>query len=405
MQREPFFPQNLYSLSASGDGIPPRVFVAPSRYIQGDGVLGFLGRYLSLVPSRHPLILISEGGKQRFGRRIDESLSAESVEGHTEIFEGECSAEEVARVVHAASDSGVDVDSVVAIGGGKCIDAGKAVAYRLEIPVVTCPTIASTDAPCSAVSIMYTPDGIGRGPSFFPNNPALVIVDSGIIASSPLRHFVAGMGDALATCYEAHTCHRNPKGRSIVGARMTTAALAIAELCAKTIFEYGMYAVGAVEKGVVDDAVERVIEANTLLSGIGFESCGLAAAHAIAAGLTVIPVLHREFLHGELVAIGLVAHLLLEGNPEEAGKVSRFLNGIGLPVSLEQFGLDPDVDAEVLVGAMRASTKESIVENEPFTVTSESLFTAFIEADRLGRNIVQKYGDDAFKRMQAMSAG
>ena len=58
------------------------------------------------------------------------------------------------------------------------MDAGKCVSFRLGVPVVICPTIASTDAPCSAVSVMYTREGVGIGPEFFSNSPALVVVDT-----------------------------------------------------------------------------------------------------------------------------------------------------------------------------------------------------------------------------------
>jgi len=35
----------------------PRVLISPPRYIQSNGVLGHIGRYLSIVPSRRPALL------------------------------------------------------------------------------------------------------------------------------------------------------------------------------------------------------------------------------------------------------------------------------------------------------------------------------------------------------------
>jgi len=63
--------------------------------------------------------------------------------------------------------------------------------------------------------------------------------------------------------------------------------------------------------GTVSQAVENIIEANTLLSGIGFESGGLAAAHVIHNGLTVLPETHDTY-HGEKVAFGVLVQLVLE---------------------------------------------------------------------------------------------
>jgi glycerol dehydrogenase len=397
---EPFFPEFIFAGLSTDLTTPPRVFISPHRYIQGKDAMDRLGRYIAILPSRRPMVLITEGGNRRFGQRIMESFWGTDVEARVEIFGGECSTEEVERIVNVIQKAGHPVDSVIAVGGGKCIDTGKCVAFNLDMPVVICPTVASTDAPCSAVSVMYTPDGVGKGPVFFPKSPALVVVDTGIIAASPLRYLVAGMGDALATCYEARTCYRNPSARSMVGARITIAALALAELCAKTVFEDGIRAVASIERGESDLSVERIVEANTLLSGVGFESGGLAAAHAMAAGLTVIPVLHREYLHGELVSIGLVSHLILENEADEAKRVARLLTELGLPVRLKQLQLDIHTDAKALLEAMKASMNVPFASNEPFKITPEKLFSALREADRLGTEIVAEIGEIPFRKLR-----
>ena len=138
------------------------------------------------------------------------------------------------------------VDCVLAVGGGKCVDAGKAVAFRLDVPVVVVPTLASNDAPCSALSVLYTPAGVSTGVEFYPSSPALVVVDTGIVAAAPERFLVAGMGDAMATWYEASVCMRNPAAVTTVFARPTLAACAIGEACATSLFREGVAAAQAV---------------------------------------------------------------------------------------------------------------------------------------------------------------
>lgn len=59
-----------------------------------------------------------------------------------------------------------------------------------------------------------------------------------------------------------------------------------------SIIADGADACVAVANKIVSPALERIVEANTLLSGLGFESSGLAAAHAIHNGLTMIPSTH-----------------------------------------------------------------------------------------------------------------
>jgi glycerol dehydrogenase len=393
----PYSPHAIFSGDPDSGQEPPRVVISPHRYIQGKDVIDHLGRYLSTIASRRPAVLMTEGGRQRFGDRIEKSLRGKAIEPHFEIFRGECSYQEVDRLAKEIRKTGFSADSVIAVGGGKCMDAGKCVAFRLSVPVVIVPTIASTDAPCSAVSVMYTQEGVGIGPEFFPNSPALVVVDTGIIAQSPIRHLIAGIGDAVATCYEARTCFRNPSGRNMIGTRITISALTLAELCARTVFEDAQAAIAAVRRGDINSSLERIVEANTLLSSVGFESGGLAAAHAIAAGMTVIPFLHRDYLHGELVAIGLIAHLVLENETDEALRVARFLAGIGLPVTLEQLRLNSKRDSGILIEAMAAAVKEPFAHNEPFVVTPEKLYTAILEADRIGRNTIDGVGDGPFR--------
>ena len=395
-KHKPYFPQEIYDSGMNDDAPPPRVILAPHRYIQGAGIIDHLDSYISILDSKKPAVLMTAGGRRRLGRRIEGALKRGGAEPTTAVFKGECSIEEVERLTREIRNSGHKVDAIVAVGGGKCIDTAKCVAFRLGLPLVVCPSIASTDAPCSAVSVMYTTDGVGIGPEFFQNSPALVVVDTQIIADSPLRHFIAGMGDALATFYEARTCFYNSSGRNILGARITLAALGIAELCAKTIYEQAHQAIDSVKHRMVDEAVERVVEANTLLSGIGFESGGLAAAHSIAAGLTIIPSLHQDYLHGELVGIGLIAQLILESNSEEAKTVARFLAEVGLPATLRHLRLDIEKDAPSLMAAMSAAMKEPFISNEPFALSAEKLYSAFIEADNLGKEIIAAVGDAPF---------
>jgi glycerol dehydrogenase len=394
-----FFPQAIYGTTTLDPAGVPRVLISPHRYIQGQGTLDHLGKYMSIIDSERPAVLFSIGGEKRFGEQIGHSLKSVGIRYTMEIFEGECSENEVERLVSLLKNKTSDIDAVIAVGGGKCMDVGKAVAFRLGLPIVTCPTIASTDAPCSAVSVMYSDEGVQLGPEFFPNSPALVVVDTRVIIKAPIRQLVAGMGDALATYYEARTCFQNLRARSVIGARPTITALAISELCAKTILENGTNAVDAMLRQEPDEAFEQIVEANTLLSGIGFESGGLAAAHAVAAGLTEIPVLHRDFFHGELVGIGILSHLLLESKVDEAEEVAEFMAGVGLPIHAGQLSLDMEEDAPSIKKAMEGAVSSHLTDAEPFEVSPEKLFAAFVEANLLGVKITQALGDAAYGRL------
>jgi glycerol dehydrogenase len=399
--REAFSPHAVFGAGiASSSDTPPSVLAAPSRYIQGDGVLGQLGRYLPVLPSRRTAILVSAGGERRDGTRIKASLDAAGIESVFITFGGECSIAEIERATNAVRASGVSVDSLTAVGGGKCIDAGKSVAYRLNVPMISCPSLASNDAPCSAISVIYTPEGVTEGVEFFPRNPELVVVDTRIVAEAPARYLVSGMGDAMATWYEARTCIQNPAARNVLLARPTLAAAALGELCANTLYAHGVAAVEAVRRREVTPALEHVVEANTLLSGIGFESAGVAAAHAVAQGLTVLPRLHANFLHGEMVAAGLMTHLALEERYAEAERLAEFCCSVGLPAHLGHVSLEPS-QKDDLAAVMAGAAEMWFLAYEPFPITSEIMIAAAIRADEIGKETVRRVGDEAYRQLHA----
>ncbi len=110
----------------------------------------------------------------------------------------------------------------------------------------------------------------------------------------------------------------------------------------------GRAAYAAAKAGCLTPAVENIIEANTLLSGLGFENCGVSAAHGIHDALTVLEPTHH-FFHGEKVAFGVICLLVLENRgQEELNEAIDFCNDLGLPTTLSDLGLQNVTDAELL---------------------------------------------------------
>lgn len=392
-----YIPNEIF---APGNEVPPRVFVSTPRYIQGPGVIDEIGRYMSLVRASRVGLLVSRRGEQADGQRVLESLRKAGIDAVTSIFAGECSLEEIGRHVETLGDE--SIECLIAMGGGKCVDAGKCIAYRLGVPVVVVPTLASNDAPCSAVSVLYTPEGVNSGAEFFPDNPAMVIVDTGTVAEASARYLVAGMGDAMATWYEARVCLANPNARNVVGGRPTLASCAIGEICASTLYDEGMAAARAVMAGEVDESLEKVVEANTLLSGIGFESGGLAVAHAIAQSYTAVPVVNDNYLHGEMVAMGTLTQLAME-SVDEANRAARFFARVGLPVTLDQISLNTREQA-ALDTVVDVAMVFPMVHNMPMSITPEFVRESVLNAHEIGRAALQAEGDEAYRKLHAVSS-
>jgi len=358
------------------------VLIAPRKYVQGRGVLAEIGTCLKPL-GRKPLVLWDGLVKNIVGETIRSSIRQAGLELVEVDFQGEATQAERARVTEIARSAGADI--AIGVGGGKALDVAKAVAIDAGIRMVTCPTIASNDSPTSAASVWYDEDHNFIAFDCWSFNPDLVMVDTQVVAGGPVRAFVAGMGDALSPWIEAAAAYKS-RASNIAGGQPTMAALAIARLCYDTLLKYGLDAKRDVENHVVTPAVEKVVEANVLLSGLGFESGGLATAHMVGNLLSNVPEC-KGLMHGEKVGFGIVTQLCLddEFDVDEKLAVVDFAIEIGLPVTFADLGLDGiSRDRLMPIGQMCAG-EGSLCRNHPFRPSADDVVDAMIAADALGR--------------------
>jgi len=360
-----------------------KIIISPSKYVQGPGELSKLEKYTANL-GKKVLILASERGIKRIGDKISSSYEGTESRVMFEAFDGECSKVEIARIKEICLSNNIDV--VAGVGGGKTLDTAKAVAYYLGIPIVIVPTIASTDAPCSALSVIYKENGEFDEYLVLPKNPEAVVMDTEVIASSPARLTVSGMGDALATYFEARACV-NSGASTMAGGTASEAAYALSKLCYETLIKEGYKAKLAAESKCVTPALEKIIEANTLLSGIGFESCGLAAAHAIHNGFTVLEECHHLY-HGEKVAFGTIAQLVIENAPmEELKEVIGFCKSVGLPTTLKELGVKEVNPDDIMKVAVASSVEGETIHNMLCPIDAKVVYAGIMTADALGKEV------------------
>ena len=352
----------------------------PNRYIQGfNAIENCLGQELARL-GKKALLLESPSAHKNLSSVIEKSLAG-NIGFAIDVFNRECSDEEIARIITLVKAEHIDV--IVGIGGGKAIDTAKAVAAELNYPCVVVPTLASTDAPCSALSVIYTPNGEFKRYFVLPRNPDLVLVDSNVIAKAPARFLVAGMGDALATWFEAEDC-RQSKAGNMTGRPGPISAFALAEFCFDVLLKYGVQAKNACEQKIVTPALEHVIEANTLLSGLGFESGGLSAAHSIHNGFTALEATH-DYWHGEKVAIGTLAMLMLiDSDPNMIETVYAFCESVGLPTTLAEIGLTNVSDEDLMKVAILACAESESIHNSLAEINPNTVFAAIKAANAEG---------------------
>ena len=176
-----------------------RSFASPGKYIQGEGVLDNIRSFTDLY-GKAVVFLIDINLFDSMKERLSALYSAEHKFSFFQ-YKGEitmASLEEYKKTL-----SGTPVDVFVGVGGGKTIDTAKVVAEHFSKPLIIIPTVASTDAPTSGLSVIYKESGEHSHEIWLKRSPDVVLVDSAVIAKAPVRFLVSGMGDALATYFEA----------------------------------------------------------------------------------------------------------------------------------------------------------------------------------------------------------
>jgi len=343
----------------------PLIFQGIRSYVQGPGVLGSIGTYLGRWgPDIRTCILIDRTLLSLL-EPIRQSLAAAGVGSFVVEFDGDTRRQSVQSLARQVGE-GTRPDVVLGVGGGKTIDTAKILASRLGSRCVICAASSATDAAPSHAAVLLDANGRIEAETL-EKNPDLVIVDSRLIASAPVRLFTAGIGDAISKKYEMDTAVQLGE-RNAFGGRPVFFISGMADTLRHTLLQYGVEAKQSVEKGELTESVERVITACVLLSTLVWENGGLAGAHSIANVLTDQGFAARN-LHGELVAFGLLVLLALQGLHEERRKLDKFYRQIGLPRRIGDLGVAPE-DREAVGKICRGVHERYKKHRLPYSVES-----------------------------------
>ncbi len=321
------------------------------------------------------------GGKKAL--EAAEAKIRQAVEGRIQVlaalwYGGECSEENVALLM--AQPALQAAAMVFAVGGGKALDTGKCLAEKLGKPVFTFPTIASTCAACTAVSILYEPDGRFKAPFFLERPPRHAFLDMEILAESPSRYMWAGLGDTYAKYFEATVSSR---GEQLP--HYTALGIAMSSMCLTPLLTYGQQALQDQEAHRSSYALEQTVLAiivstaivSILVTKERIIDYNTGLAHAVFYALTRFPDLKLEenHLHGEVVGFGVLVLLLVDGQREMFKRMYDFNRSVKLPIRLE----DIDVTEADLARLIPQVLQMPDIAHNPYPVTEEMLWQAFTE--------------------------
>ena len=364
---------------------------APDRYIQGPGEISRLHEYGSRLGSEF-LVVAEEQTMATMHDAVEHAFEGTGTVLIYEEFSGICTGPEIDRLNTVCDLSSCDV--VLGIGGGRAINAARAVAATQQLPLMVVPTTAATGAPCSSVSILTDESGIFQELRVYPVHPDLVVVDSAVIAQAPPRSLVSGMGNTIGTWLGARACSASDRP-NLLGGRSSLSSAALAKLGYDTILADGLRALVAAQNGMPTRAFERVLEASIYCSGMAFENGGCAAAHSVGNALTLLPAA-REQSHGELVAFGSIVQLILEDAPrEEMDAIMNLFLSTGLPMTLEELGLGDAGRSSLQEVAAAACAENNFMSAMPFAVTPDDVLGAILAASVTGHLYQEEDGEHA----------
>ncbi|WP_291943952.1 iron-containing alcohol dehydrogenase family protein [Cetobacterium sp.] len=275
-------------------------------------------------------ILVIHGDKSLLSIKNEFFKTLKDKNFHLVHYGNECSHSIVNSALDNLNDNTYDL--ILGIGGGKSIDASKVMMDKLNIPLFTIPTIASTCAAVSYISVMYEENHVFQELYFLKRPPHKTFINLDTLIAAPKKYLWAGIGDTLAKYYEM-----NLKAR---GKRLnfnTTMGEKLSHLCKETMLNYGKHALST---SIVDVDFKEVAGVILVTTGIvsnliDFKYNG-ALAHATFDALTKIKRVEEEHLHGEVVAFGILIQLQLEGNYEELNNLLNFYKEINLPTTLKE---------------------------------------------------------------------
>ena len=286
-------------------------------------------------------------------------------------YGGECTYESMDMILSQVDPD--EPDMVIGLGGGKAIDTAKGVAHSLNVPVFTLPTIASTCAATTKLSVVYKETGDFDSFMFFEKPPVHCFMDSEIMAQAPDKYLWAGIGDTMAKHYECTLASRGD-----ILDHSSGLGVEISKMCVEPILQYGEKALEDCIKQKASFEIEQVVLNNIVSTGLVSmlveEKYNGALAHSLFYGLGLLPHIEKNHLHGEVVAYGTLVQLAMDDQKDEIKKLYDFYKRIKLPTSLEDIGVENNRDD--LEEVLEETVSGPDMDHLPYKVTKDMVFEA-----------------------------
>ena len=355
--------------------------ISPEKIFRGNGA------WLKALPhikklSKRPLLLGRSLATNKIREKIYKNLHNEDLDIHLSNLEFDCCYEDLARIKQIILKN--NCDSIIAIGGGKVLDAGKYLADSLSIPVITIPLSASTCAGWTALSNIYSIKGQFIKDVELKSCPKILILDHEFIKTAPKRTLASGIADALAKWYESSLTS------SKVEDGLVQQAIQISRVLRDQLLIDGdsAYQSQSIQNISWCNVVEGCALTAGLIGGIGGEKCRTAAAHAIHNAITQI-LSTKKPLHGEIVGVGILLQLKLEetkNNNKLANQSIKqlliLMRKLNLPTTIAELGINVFENNNLQKIAEFACREKSEIHFLPFEINQQDIIETITKFEK-----------------------
>lgn len=310
------------------------------RYIQEDGAILRLGEELSLLGVKKPFIIHGKTALSIAGAKIAASLQKAGISAHYFEYTAFCNPARAAELIQSPEFGTCDV--VIGVGGGNAIDLSKLAAAMSGRPVVTIPTSSATCAAYTPLSVCYNDQNQTIGTTHHLREVSCVLVDMEILCHQPQRLLVSGVYDSLAKLIEIQQRLVGKDEEEIdIGLR---SSFVMSEFLYQRLLENLPHACDGLKTGrndkIIYDTVYLLIAVTGIISSLARGSNQSAIAHKIyETTRTLFPAEAHDYLHGELVGIGLIPQLIFNGENEKAAAFAAQMRSLGMPATLSEVGI------------------------------------------------------------------
>lgn len=321
------------------------------RYVQQSGALETLPAELKRL-GKKPLIIAGPRAWKACEHRIESALQQAGVEYVLSLWPGQNSYEKAKE--HAAQAAETQCDVIIGVGGGRIMDQAKAAAYFAgqlmglpseHLPLIQVPTSVATCAAFAPLSVMYTPEGASLGSLRYSYEVDAIVMDMDVIAKEPPRYVASGILDGMAKMVEMQNGHNNIDIDNFSVGLVT--AFTLAKFTMATYKARGLQAVDDVAAGKLTKAVEDIAYLNVAVAGVisgcskgfGQTALGHECYELIRTHFTQEA---KDFLHGEIVAVGQSMQLSFNGQEDQIPELREMMKRFGMPLTLADIGIEPN---------------------------------------------------------------